>query len=380
MKRLKEILICSLVLLILVQACAGLTYEGQLTTNPSAVNALQPNDSVDVSGTIKLPLSGDQTFASSDSLELYTQLNGAKWAISIQSYEGQEIASKEFGGKTASISGWELAYPSSNYESGLKVAFSLTGGSVPPSAPSGDLILFRALELDSASNQVGAGVFKNGTVVNTGALKDQVARAKVDLANFKSTIDEKVAMGVDVTKAQQKYAAANTALNSATNDIDTSPSDVSGLLQTAASAIQDGSALLDQAWADNSIEKAKDMLASVDGLITEFTVNDSLKTSDPRLVAIINKRDLSAQAISSANDLYNSGSYASARGKADDGLSLGNQAWNLSLSLQDELGKGFSLPLPNLSGLLPILLVAVVILIIAGIIIYRRRMHWDELG
>ncbi|MGE5831456.1 MAG: hypothetical protein ACM3X8_00895, partial [Methanomicrobiales archaeon] len=73
--------------------------------------------------------------------------------------------------------------------------------------------------------------------------------------------------------------------------------------------------------------------------------------------------------------------YPAARGKANDGLALANQAWNLSLDLKTELGQGFQLPgLPNLSAFLPVLIVIVVVAIIAGVIIYRKKMHWDELG
>jgi len=123
------------------------------------------------------------------------------------------------------------------------------------------------------------------------------------------------------------------------------------------------------------------MLSSVDGLITEFTVNDSLKTSDSRLVAIINKRDLAAQAISSATDSFNTNNYASAQTNAGQGLDLANQAWNLSLNLKTDLGQGFQLPgLPNLGAVLPFLVVIVVVVIIAGVVIYRKRTHWDELG
>ncbi len=126
--------------------------------------------------------------------------------------------------------------------------------------------------------------------------------------------------------------------------------------------INDGSTALDQAWAQLSLNQAKTQLSSVDGLINEFTVNDSLKTTDSRLAVIINKHDLAAQAISNANDLFTNGNYPSARGKANEGLNLANQAWNLSLDLKTELGKGFSLPgLPNLSAFLPVIIVVLIV-------------------
>ncbi|HMA05753.1 MAG TPA: hypothetical protein VKO45_07485, partial [Methanomicrobiales archaeon] len=171
------------------------------------------------------------------------------------------------------------------------------------------------------------------------------------------------------------------ALSDAENALISSPTQVQSLLDTATANINAGQTALDQADADNTLQKARAMIISVDGLLKEFTVNDSLKASDPRLVPIINKRDLAAQAIASANESFTSGSYPAARGKANDGLALANQAWNLSLDLKTELGQGFQLPgLPNLSAFLPVLIVIVVVAIIAGVIIYRKKMHWDELG
>jgi hypothetical protein len=163
--------------------------------------------------------------------------------------------------------------------------------------------------------------------------------------------------------------------------VQSSPTDVESYIDTASNYITQGSTALDQAWANQSIQQAEVMLASVDGLINEFTVNDSLQTSDSRLVAIINKRDLAAQSISNANNLFQTSQYDSARSDATNGLSLANQAWNLSLTLKTQLGQGFQFPgLPNLGSLLPILIVVVIVLLVVGVIVYRKRTRWDELG
>jgi hypothetical protein len=379
MKRLTILLLVIFVSLFLVQVGAALTYEGQITTSPTQLNALKGGDIVsEVSGTLKLPVSGDQTFALGDTLDFYTQLDNAKWSISIV-INGVDNPARTFGGKHATILGMDLAYVSTKYE--VKVKFSMTDGVVPASFNTGDIILVRALELDSHSDQVGAAVFKNGTVISTAALQTQLDSVKAKLTDLKNLIDEKASKNVDVAVAQQKYNAASSALDAAATKILTSPSEVNALLTSATNNINDANTALDKAEADQSLQQAKTTLASVDGLINEFTVNDSLKTTDSRLVAIINKRDLAAQAISNANDLFTTGSYPSARGKADEGLNLANQAWNLSLSLKTELGQGFSLPgLPNLGAFLPVLIVVVVVAIIAGVIIYRKKTQWDELG
>ena len=48
---------------------------------------------------------------------------------------------------------------------------------------------------------------------------------------------------------------------------------------------------------------------------------------------------------------------------------------------RNRLSSGFSLPLPNIGGSLFIILgVVAVILIVVGVVIYRKRSQWDELG
>jgi hypothetical protein len=379
MKQVHFILCAILAVLCLVQACAALT-GSNLATTPSQVNALRPGDLIsEVSGTVNLPTSGDMTFNPEDSVSFYTQLTEASWSISIV-INGIENPARTFKGTHATIGGFDLAYPTSNYQS-VALKFSMTDGTVPTSFTSGNINLIRAQELDSSSDQVGAAVYVNGSVINPDAQKAAVNQVNSDLSALKADIDAKNALGVDTSIAQQKYDAAKNAVDQASTYIISAPTQVQPSLDTATSNINAAKVALDQAWADMSLQEAKNMLASVDGLITEFTVNDSLKTTDSRLVAIINKRDLSAQAISNANDLFTTGSYPSARTKAGDGLSLANQAWNLSLDLKTQLGQGFQLPgLPNLSAFLPVIVVILVVAAVAGIIIYRRKMHWDELG
>jgi len=381
MKRLSVILLSFMVFLCLVQVSAALTTIGAITTSPSQLNALKPGDIVsEVSGTIKLPPSGDQTFSLDDTLEFYTQLDNAKWSVSVV-INGVENPPRTLGGKHASILGMDLAYVSTKYD--VSVKFSMTDGVVPTSFNSGNVILVRALEVDPQANQVGAGVYVNGSVINPAALQTQLENVKAKLVDLKAAIDAKAALDppVDTTAALAKYNTASTALDTATTDIISSPTSVQSLLDSATKNINDGSTALDQSWAQLSISTAKAQIASVEGLITEFTVNDSLKTTDSRLVAIINKHDLAAQAVSSANDFFNNGNYPSARGKANEGFILANQSWGLSLDLKKELGQGFSLPgLPNLGALLPVIVVVLIVAGIAGFIIYRKKTQWDELG
>jgi hypothetical protein len=378
MKSLSVILLCSVLFLCLVQVGAALTYEGSITTSPSQLNALKPGDIVsEVSGTIVLPASGDQTFALDDTLDFYTQLDNAKWAITVV-INGVDNPARTLGGKHATVLGMDLAYISSKYD--IKVKFSMTDGVVPASFNSGDIILVRALEIDTHSDQVGAAVYKNGTVINPKAQEANLTSMKGKLAELKSAITEKSNMNVDVTAAQAKYQIASDNLDTATTDIISSPSDVQSHLDTASAAINDASAALDQAWAQQSLDAAKVKIASVEGLIKEFTVNQSLKLSDSRLVPITNKFDLAVKSKNDAQIFFDQGKYDTTRSDANQALGYANDAWNLSLSLKTELGQGFSLGLPDLGAFLPILLVVAVVLIIAGVIIYRKKTQWDELG
>jgi hypothetical protein len=378
MKGFTAFLIGSVVLLCLVQACAAVS-SSNIAITPPQVNALKPGDVIsEVTGTIYLPASGDQTFALDDSLDFFTQLDRANWSISIVINDIPNPP-RAFSGKHASLLGMDLAYVSSKYD--VKVQFSMNDGVVPPSFTSGSIILTRVQETNTRGDQVGNVVYVNGTVINTQALGVTLNNIVSDLADLKKDIDARQSAGVDVAVALQNYTAAKTAITQAQAALISSPQQVQSLMDTATAKISAAAIDLNRAVASQAIQRAKTTLTSVDGLITEFTVNDSLKTSDPRLVAIINKRDLAAQAISNANDFLTTGNYASAQTKGNEGTTLANQALNLSTDLKTELGKGFSLPgLPNLGPLLPILAVAVVVLIVVGVIIYRRKMRWDELG
>ncbi len=179
MKRLSVILLSFMVFLCLVQACAALTTIGSITTTPSQLNALKPGDIVsEVSGAVKLPPSGDQTFSLDDTLDFYTQLDNAKWSISVV-INGIDNPPRTFGGKHATILGMDLAYVSTKYE--VEVKYTLENGAVPASFTSGNIILVRALEVDPQSNDVGAGIYVNGTVLNPEALQAQLDIVKAKL-------------------------------------------------------------------------------------------------------------------------------------------------------------------------------------------------------
>jgi hypothetical protein len=86
-----------------------------------------------------------------------------------------------------------------------------------------------------------------------------------------------------------------------------------------------------------------------------------------------------------------SGNYASARSKAEQAYTEGNQSYNDALTFQASIqanpfanllgGVGSGVGSVFSSGILFIGIGAVaVVLIVVGLIIYRKRSRWDELG
>ena len=82
------------------------------------------------------------------------------------------------------------------------------------------------------------------------------------------------------------------------------------------------------------------------------------------------------------------GNYASARSKAEQAYTEGNQSYNDALTFKAAVEATWN-PFASLGSvgsvfsssiLIIVVGVIVVVLIIVGIIIYRKRSRWDELG
>ena len=177
MKGFSAFLIGTVVLLALVQACAAVS-SSTITITPPQVNALKPGDVVsEVSGTIYLPASGDQTFNMDDSLDFYTQLDAANWSIATVINDIPNPP-RNFAGKHASVLGMDLAYVTSKYD--VKVQFTLNNGIVPPSFNSGAIILTRVQETSPQGNQIGDAVNVTGTVHTLGREWRMESRCEVE--------------------------------------------------------------------------------------------------------------------------------------------------------------------------------------------------------
>ena len=97
-------------------------------------------------------------------------------------------------------------------------------------------------------------------------------------------------------------------------------------------------------------------------------------------------REVAVGYISSANDFITSGQYAQARAKAEAAFTEGNQSYTNALQRQYTLmhsGIDIGAMISGIfkSGILVIVVgIVVVVLIGVGIVIYRKRSRWDELG
>jgi len=332
---------------------------------------LQPGDPVTVRAIVDL---GSATFPDNNKLELYSQLDKSTihWDYAIGLDDKYPTPTGK-GGQYVNIDGWLLAYPS---DIRVKVQITLDGV-VPSTVPSGKIVVFRVRQLDADEDLVGTEFLREKNVFNPAELAEQIAAMEAKLQTLKTAIDGKTSAGIDVGRALDLYNEAEDALNSASS---AQSGEATAFLSTAENAIAEANTALDKAWAQQSIDQAQQVIDGVIGLYNEFTVNRSLKISDPRLVPITNKRDIALSALSNAKDDMAAGSYTPARAKAIDSKTRADEAWNLSLDLKKDLDSGFSFNF-NLGGLLlPVAIVLLIVGVVGSIYYWKKYRTWDELG
>jgi hypothetical protein len=362
--------ICAVILVIavcMVQAGSALKV---LNVEVTPTGNLKSGDTVSVKGTVDL---GDGGIGEDEYLEFYTQLDRptVHWEYAV-GIDGKYPPVTASGGQYLRIGGWVLSYPE---DYSVTVQFTVDG--VVPDAASGQFTVVRARQLDEDDDLVGTEYVKTVSVYNPAEIAAQISAMEANLAALKTSIDQRAAAGISVGDAQSYYTAAFNAISTAKSS---TSSDVTQYLNTAMSNINEANTALDRAYSQQSIDQAQTTIDSVIGLYNEFTVNRSLKISDPRLVPITQKRDIAISTLSGAKDDQAAGSYASAMSKAVDAQTRAQEAWNLSLDLKTELDKGFSLDF-DLSGiLLPLGIILIIVASVGGIYYYKKYRTWDELG
>ncbi|MDD1700296.1 MAG: hypothetical protein LUQ04_05815 [Methanoregula sp.] len=355
--------------LLCIQTASAMSVAS-VSIDPSG--SLTPNTPVSVSFKIE---AGD--FPNNGEIQFFTDLDDAIWTYTVI-VNGIEVnqAPGESGHNLA-ITGFLLSYKT-NDEVSVRVTLE---GVAPNVTKSSDKILVRVTEIDGNNKPVTSSqVEKTALVVNTGEVTSTIESSEVDLQVYRTHIDEKAALGVDTSAAEAKYNEAQQKIDSARTRSTSEYAEVTSDLTAAKTAIENGEIALEMAWAQNEVAAAQVPINNVDAIIGWFKGNTST-ANDQQLSSIIAKREVAVGYISNANDNIADGKYAQARQKAQDAFLKANESYTEALSRQKQLSSGFSLPIPKINSTVGIIIAIIaVILVVVGVIIYRKRSQWDELG
>ncbi|MCE5339111.1 MAG: hypothetical protein LLF90_10570 [Methanomicrobiaceae archaeon] len=299
-----------------------------------------------------------------ESFDFSTGLQNPSWDFTIYR-DGVAIYTTTKTGYYPTLTEFEIAYGKGNIEMDIQLR-----GTVP-TGTSGKLEVIKIQHM--RDKDVKDSYSKVRDVVNPTQVQGSLSAQQQQLKDLKVDIDDKAAQGVDVSAAQAKYNAASQALTSAAS---AGPSQASGYLVTATKDMDEAKSLLDRAWAEKEVSNTAATLETLDGMITYFVENRSMG-SDPQVVSIVTKRESAVQYYTQAKDNLNANNYPLARSKAVDGLKKANEALADANALREKIGEGFSLG-GNL--LLYVGIGVIIILVVAGIVIYRKKSGWDELG
>ena len=374
MKVTKLIILAVIALFLCIPSVSAFTVEG-LTIDPSG--SLTPNTPVTVSFKVGFSGSSDTTFPAGSDLVMTTDLVNPKWTYTII-LDGIENARNPESGKTLTLTGFEISYKS-NVDEVIRVALEGTAPSVDVTT---EKVMVNIKEVDTHGNTVTSSVInKPALVINTGDVTRVVSEKNTNLQTLQSHIDEKSAMGIDTSTAESYYNDAKSKISTASSRPATQYTESLNDLTAAQASIDAGETAVDRAWAESEVANAQVPINNVDAVIAWFKGNQST-ASDAQLSAIVAKREVAVNYISNANDEISSGNFELARTKAAEAFSKGNESYTDALARQKQLMSGWQLPsLPKVpGGIFLIIGVIVIVLVVVGVIIYRKRSRWDELG
>ncbi|MCX6696728.1 MAG: hypothetical protein NTV84_04065 [Methanoregula sp.] len=377
MKGFTKCIILVILLALSVQVVSAFSVS-TISIDPSG--DLMPGTPVIVSFKVDFSASGGETFPSSSSLQMITDLEKPKWAWTLL-LNGVENPRPESTSKIMELSGWDLSYPT-DVEESVRITLE---GVAPTVTSTTNKTIIKIQEVDSRNNVVTSSkIDYTRVIVNTGEISSAISAKNSALQTFRAHIDEKAAMDIDTSAAEAKYNEARQKIDAAQALPSSQYTAALNYLNAVQTSIQDGEKLLDKAWAENEVANAQIPINNVDGMIAYFMGNQST-ANDAKLVLIKTKRESAAGFITTANDDIASGNYAQARVKAQQAYSKGNESYNDALDFKKQTETSFN-PLAGVgklfsSSILVIVVgVIVVVLIVVGVIIYRKRSRWDELG
>lgn len=378
MRRSVQLLGILLILTTLVSIGSAAIQVGNVSVTPTG-NLVSGVTRASASFSVIFSSSGGYTFDSTHLLQMDTELEQATWTYSTV-LDGIENPSKTESGPNIRISGWELSYPSSRTVS-LKVKLD---GTAPTVTTSEEKIILRVRETDSRSVQVGTEVVRNKLVINPTTLGDTIRSESARLSTIRAALDQLAGSGLDLAAAEGKYgqAAAHIQTSEQSTDFTRKQNDLSA----ATKLIDELSEMVAEMQARHAITTAERSIDQTDQIIT-YLRNEKNRGSDPQLISIITRWEMARERLTSARDLYGEGKYEEAVSRATDAATRGDEILNDAVALKE---KADSNPVANIlggisggiSGALRTILIilGIAILIVAGIIVIRRRRRWDELG
>ena len=353
-------IILLLALVCVVQAASAFDVK-TATVNPASGD-LEPSQ--EVTAHYVITSYNSDKMANDESFDFSTGLRDPAWTFIVYRDE-IPIYTTEKTGYYPSLGAFELAYKD-------KVELDVQLRGTVPKISSGEVEIVKLEHLKNKHVE-GDPYRMTRKVVSAEQVGSSLSVQQQNLKTLKADIDARAADGVDVSAAQAKYDAASKALTSAAS---AAPSKAAEYIATATKNMDEAKPLLDKAWAEKEVSDTGAALESLDSKINYFVENRSMG-GDPKVVSIVTKRESAVQFYSQAKDGLSAKNYQLARSKAADGLNKANEALSDADALREEIGEGFSLG-GNL--LLYVGIGIVVVLAIVGVVIYRKKTRWDELG
>jgi hypothetical protein len=322
--------------------------------------AVTPGTPMIITGTIHLEPYSDKSFVSPIELRSSTSLEKATWNYSLV-LDGRENPQPQTAGKFLSISGWLLSSPGATDES---VRFTLSG-IIPSVTQTQNTTLVRIQETDEQGTPVSKVSYEYHTlVVNPGP---PIHKPESALGIFRSHIDEKIALGVNTSAAEVKYAEADAKTKSAGSRPSSQYQLAYADLDAAQAAIDDGERLLDKAWAEKAVADAQKKVDQMDALIGWYKSNGST-ANDAVLPSVVTRREVAMAYLTVANDEISNGNYDLARLKAQEAYNKANESYTNGNSRKDRTGGS--------DRLFPLYIAAciiVTILLVIGIVWWRKQ-------
>lgn len=358
-------ILCLVLIAALIQASSALTKTGEKVT-PSG--DLKVNDAVSVSLAISIPrdYEFDLEFSSDlkkQQLTVTRAVEGSNNTITLQAIQ------KPMG--DWSIPAWLLSDKSS-YQ--IQVSFK---GTVDNASTGRTIKVLRIAEMDGSTIISEYKIERN--VINPAEITSSITSAKTDAAKLLQSITTFSAQNISTSAARAKYDEAMNLLNQADAAKTSNFSKAQSLLTSAKTAITDGTKLLDKAVVQKDIDNVNVIMEQVVEQITYFKVNRSLSTTDSRLLGITSKYDAASTSLSMAKTSLNGGNNAMATTQAADAKIKAQEALDLAANLRKEIGEG-GFALPGVNPMYLLIGVGIVVIGVAGFLVYRKFFRWDELG